>query len=184
LSWLEFTASVIGSLAWPAAIVICVLLFRKRLISLLPLLKVRHQDWEARFDKAETEALQIPPPAVEAPPTPEERRRFEEIARLSPRAAILELRAALDTAIRGLAEQAGLSAAQRGSLTGLIRQLRVEDRIDPATSALLDDLRAIGNRAAHPVEGQEDFSLDEAYRYRDLTERALASIEQSRARLN
>jgi len=99
MDWLQFFSSVIqslASLAWPLAIVVCVLLFREKLLDLLPGLRLKHKDLEISFrlDKAEQEARQLPAPENQVPnPTPEETQRFEQIAQVSPRAAILELRA-------------------------------------------------------------------------------------------
>src|SRR5437879_4886551 len=57
----QFVASLvqsIASLGWPIAIVLAVWLFRDQLIKLLPLLRVKHKDWEASFrlEEAEREA--------------------------------------------------------------------------------------------------------------------------------
>jgi hypothetical protein len=66
----------------------------------------------------------------------------------------------------------------RGSPSALIRELRTKEGIDPTTSALLDDLRGIGNAAAHPSTDQ-NITVDDARRYRDLTNQALASVKRS-----
>src|SRR5438270_2509576 len=92
----------IASLAWPAAFVAAVWLFREKLIELLPNLRVKHKDWEVSFrlNEAEKEARSLPPVAPEALPTPEETSRFDQIAKVSPRAAILEYRAQLEQVVR------------------------------------------------------------------------------------
>ena len=103
----QFSASLfqsLTSLAWPAALIVCVWLFRAQLAGLLPNLKVKHKDWEISFrlNEAEKAAANLPaasdsqePP----PPTPEEKSRFYQIAKISPRAAILEMRATLDDGV-------------------------------------------------------------------------------------
>lgn len=147
------------SLAWPLAFVIAVALFRGRLAQLLPFLRLKHKDTEVSFrlDQAEQEIKQISTPAPAAPklapPTPEEKTRFEQIVDLSPRAAILEKRTDLEETIKQLAEphfiqMAGGSGKSR-TLLEAIRVLREQRIIDDRTSALLDDLRVIGNQAAH-----------------------------------
>ena len=117
-------------------------LFRKKLLTLLPLLKLSKGDFEAyfeeRLEKAEDEARQLAPGPKEVPPTPEETQRFEEIARLSPRAAILELRAKLDSSLQRACGANRHSTWERGSPTVLIRELRSKETIDP------DDLGAPG----------------------------------------
>jgi hypothetical protein len=173
----QFIASIFGScvsLAWPAALVVCVWLFRAQLATLLPNLKVKHKDWEISFrlHEAEKAAAKLPAAtsAAEAPPpTPEEKSRFEQIAKLSPRAAILEMRATLEEAVRSFANAVGmLNKNPYISYAALIRSLRSRDLIDANTSALLDDLRAIGNAAAHI---QSDPTEQDALRFGELAER-------------
>src|SRR5690348_5490431 len=115
MSWLQFIASIVQSivsLAWPAAFVIAMWLFREKPVSLLPLLRVKHKDWEASFrlDEAEKEAAALPPAPLKSLPTPEEKSRFDRLAELSPRAAMLEVRAEIEAALRALALQAGIPA--------------------------------------------------------------------------
>lgn len=174
----QFTAAVfqsIVSLAWPVAFVAAVALFRGKLNELLPHLRLKHNDTEVSFrlDQAEKESAQIPkaPPSPDLEPTPEEKRRYERVAEHSPRAAILEKRAELEQALRSVAEPyaTGTSPSKFISLTSAIRLLRNHKIIDGNTSALLDDLRAIGNRAAHSEDGNE-FTKEEALRFGKLTD--------------
>jgi Domain of unknown function (DUF4145) len=161
----QFIASIfqsLVSLAWPVAFVIAVALFRGRLTQLLPLLRLKHKDTEVSFrlDQAEQEIRQIPSPAPTAPKlapaTPEEKTRFEQIVEISPRAAILEKRTDLEEAINQLAEphfvQMGTGSGKSRTLLEATRVLREQGIIDDKTSALLDDLRVIGNQAAHEPE--------------------------------
>lgn len=88
-------------------------MFRQKLTDLLPHMRLKHKDTEISFrlDKAEEEAASLPAPPMEtadAAPTPEEQDRFEQLANVSPRAAILELRVALEEALmRKVVEVAG-----------------------------------------------------------------------------
>ena len=184
MTWLQFIASLfhdVVSLAWPAALVMSVWLFRERLGELLPRLRLKHKDWEISFrlQEAEKVAEQLPPPPPEqAPPTPEETKGFAAIAKVSPRAAILEVRANLDGVVRSLAE------AMRGTITGpggretplymLIRDLRQKEVIDEKTSEILDHLRVIGNSVAH---GRGLPTEDDAIQFGQLAERVIAQLE-------
>jgi Domain of unknown function (DUF4145) len=180
----QFAASLFSSLtslAWPAALVACVWLFREKLNTLLPLLRMKYKDFDVSFrlDQAEKEAAQIPPPppSPDLEPTPEEKSRYEKVAEHSPRAAILEKRAELEQALRSIAEPYLTAASTKSwknmSLTSAIRVLRQHNIIDEKTSALFDDLRTIGNRAAHSEDGNE-FTTEEALRFRKLTDDAIA----------
>jgi Domain of unknown function (DUF4145) len=176
----QFTAAMfqsLVSLAWPASVVAAVWLFREKLTELLPRLRLKHKETEVSFrlEQAEKESAQIakPPPSPELLPTPEEKSRFEKVAEHSPRAAILEKRADLEQALRIVAEPYLTETSPRSlksmSLTTAIRVLRNHNIIDENTSALLDDLRSIGNRAAHSSDGNE-FTTAEAMRFGKLTD--------------
>src|SRR5690606_3918441 len=98
MNWLDFFADVlrsIVSLAWPAAIVMSVWIFRNEIRPLLPRMRVKHKDTEFSFRLEEAEKVvdSLPPqPADVAPATPEEISSFERLARISPRSAMLEMR--------------------------------------------------------------------------------------------
>ncbi|HUC49151.1 MAG TPA: DUF4145 domain-containing protein [Xanthobacteraceae bacterium] len=174
----QFVASIIGSvvsLAWPLALIVCVWLFRAQLAALLPNLRVKHKEWEISFrlHEAEKAAAKLPPTTgvSEAPPTPEEKSRLQQIVKLSPRAAILEVRASLEEAVRSFADAIGMKNKDPyTNYASLIRNLRVSDLIDANTSALLDDLRAVGNSAAH---NQSDPTERDALKFAELAERLI-----------
>jgi hypothetical protein len=163
------------SLAWPAALVAIVWLFRRRLEDLLPMLRAKYKDVEISFrlEQAEKEAAALPaPPASDNPdtePTPEEKTRFEQIADISPQAAIMELRRELEEFLTGVAKEYNLPLPTPRSLGSITRMLRRREIIDQHASALLDDLRAVGNAAAHGGN-QTEFSKDDALRYRNLAD--------------
>jgi hypothetical protein len=183
----QFLASILQSLvslAWPVAFVVAVWLFREKLTSLLPFLRMKYKDLDISFmlDRAEKEAAQIPkaPPSPDLEPTPEEKSRFEKVAEQSPRAAILEKRAELEQVIRRAAEPYASQVSAKNwkmlSLTTAIRILRNHHVIDDKRSALLDDLRVIGNRAAHSTDGDE-FTKEEAVRFGKLADDSIQWIQ-------
>lgn len=173
----QFTADLfksLVSLAWPAAFVVAVWLFREKLTELMPLLRLKYKDLDVSFrlDQAEKDASQLPAPA-EPPvlPTPEESSRFDKLAQISPRAAILEMRTDLEEAITMAYRLADPVNSYNGAtLQIMIRALRQNKNIDEKTAAVLDDLRAIGNRAAH-ASPSETFTVEDAQRFRKLVER-------------
>jgi hypothetical protein len=167
----------VASLGWPFAFVVAVWMFRGRLTELLPFLRLKHKDTEVSFrlQQAERAVTALPPPTdVQElpPPTPEERSRFELTAEHSPRAAILEKRVELEAALNELLAAHNIPAKM--SLGPAIRLLRDRGLIDSATSVVLDDLRVIGNKAAHTVN--EQFSKDEALRFGKLADQTIQSI--------
>jgi hypothetical protein len=178
-------AQSIASLAWPAALVAIVWLFRRRLEDLLPKLQAKYKDFEISFRlaQAEKEAAALPPPLAPADPdlepTPEERGRFEQIADISPRAAIMEMRRELEEALRGVAKEYDLAPRVPMSLASITRMLRSRELIDRHTSALLDDLRAVGNAAAHG-SNETEFSKEDALRYGKLADEIISRLASKR----
>jgi Domain of unknown function (DUF4145) len=172
-------ASLVQSVAWPSAIVFGVWMFRRRLTELLPMLRVRHKDWEASFrlDKAEQEAARLPAPisAPETRPTAEEKSGFEQIADISPQAAILERRREIEEAVYNFARNHEVEIT-KGSLLAAIRILRSKELIDADTSALLDDLRTVGNAALHS-DDNTTFTKDDALRFGALADRVVGRLE-------
>lgn len=182
----QFAATIVesifkflGNLAWPAAFVIAVWLFREKLNALLPLLRMKYKDLDVSFrlEQAEKEAAALPPTpaAPQLEPTAEQKDKFEQLAELSPRAAMLEVRTDIEEAVRSLAKSVGLLTPRVQSTLGLTRLLRSREKIDGQTSALLDDLRVIGNNAAHNTDAV--FSKEEAIRYRSLANQAIAHLQ-------
>jgi Domain of unknown function (DUF4145) len=174
--------SMIAAFALPAALVVSIWLFKEKLASLLLMLRVRHKDWEAafRWDKAEAEAKKLPAdpfdPDTHDPdtqPTPEEKSRFDQIARISPREAILEVGAQLEEAVRSYASAKGFAHYSRRYAL-LIRLLRSQKLIDTNTSALLDDLQNIGNAAAHNLSDPTEI---EAIRYKRLADQLIRHFD-------
>ncbi len=182
------TASIIqsiASLAWPAAIFGSVWLFRDKIIELLPQLRIKYKEWEATFQRledAEEEAKKLPSVAATDTtiPTPAEKAKFEKVASISPAAAILEARRDLEEAVRSLASANGMTSSKSQPLGSITRTLWARNLIDPTTSALLDDLRVIGNNAAHGESTA--FSYEDALKYRALTDRAISALAARSAR--
>jgi uncharacterized protein DUF4145 len=167
------------SLGWPIAFVAVAWIFKKELKALLPRLRLKYKDMDVSFrlDEAEKEAQNLPASTQASespPPTPEERNKFEKLAELSPRSAILELYSELEDAIQTFAIAIGL--VQEGAhrphwavRRSVIRKLRQHELIDSTTAALLDDLRAIRNNAAHNPDVM--LTTEDALRFRELTEK-------------
>jgi hypothetical protein len=171
----------VASLAWPGVVAFAIWLFRREIVSMLPRMRVKYKDAEIdfRLAQAEHDAKAVPPiPAEQASePTPEETDRFKQLAHISPRAAIVEMRRELEQAMADFAARHGISDGSSPSaltILNMTRLFRAKDLISPEVSALLDDLRVIGNRAAH--SRSEDFTFDDAERYRKLWELVIAQF--------
>jgi hypothetical protein len=165
----------LASLGWPIAFVVAVWLFRERISALLPLLRLKHKDWEMSFrlDEAEKEAAALPDAPRSATPTPEEKSRFEKLAEISPRAAVLEIRVEIEDAVRSLAYRVDMPA-EKMPIVIITRALRARGTIDAHLSGLIDDLTKIGNSAAHDADVEVSGRV--AKRYRKLADLLLSQI--------
>lgn len=175
----QFTAAIVHSivsLAWPLALVAAAWMFRDKITDLLPLLRFKYKDIDVSFrlDDAEKKAESLPAPAEPSEPTPEEADKFNKLLRISPRAAIMERRAELEDALVTYAVSRGLGIFRAG-LLNLTRDLRRDQLIDEATSAVLDDLRVVGNRAAHDIT--REISESDAKRFRDLSDKVIQHLQ-------
>jgi len=183
MTWLQFWASLVQSLAWPTAVVLCVWIFKERLQSLLPLLRLRYKELDVSFrlEKAEQDAAALPPPPQEPPgralppPTVEEQQRHNELAELHPVGAIAETSLEVEGAMRHLAEAAKLDLPPHSSMLNYVRLLRHRKIIDSKTAALADDLRVIRNNAMHQVGSP--ITTDDAKRYRALAEEVIKRLQ-------
>jgi hypothetical protein len=167
----------IASLAWPAALVAIVWLFRGRLEDLLPKLQARYKDLEISFrlEQAEKEAAALPPPPAPANPdlerTPEETSRFEQIADISPRAAIMELRWELEEHLKSVAIEHNLTSPTY-SLPMSLASITSHVCCATGTSSTL---RVVGNTAAHGSDGTQ-FSKEDVLRYRNLADEVIRRL--------
>lgn len=172
----QFIASIVQSLVslgWPLAFGFAVWLFRRELAAMIPRMRVKYKDFDVSFrlEEAEKTAKALPPPTPDAiaPPTPEEKDRFDRIAEASPRAAILELRNELETIVLNFARTQGVKLSPLHTNTTFVaRVLRQDGKLDSQTSLLFDDLRVIGNAAAHDTE--REFTAEDARRFKSLFE--------------
>lgn len=166
MSWLEFTAAIIGSLAWPIVALVAIILLRKPLVGLIPLLRrAKYKDLELEFGeevrelRQEAEATLRPLTTAPGPVGPEEDSLLQ-LASVSPRSAVVEAWRLVESSARRAIESRGVSAEGGRSLTGpqLTRTLGLAEVLDNPTRGLMDRLRMLRNQAVHA----DDFFVDEA----------------------
>jgi len=155
---LTFIVELSKAIAWPVSVVLLVLIMRRPLVGLIPLLRrVKYKDFEVDFDRRleevkEEAALQLPsPPAQQAPPS-EPETRMVKLAEVSPRAAVLESWRALENllqeAAKGYLIAQGRQPANLSAIEA-IQLLQQSERLSPETLRLLRRLRSLRNDAAH-----------------------------------
>ena len=188
---LSFIANVISSLAWPGMVILCVILLRKPIAELIPLMRsFKFKDFEIdfgrRLEKLEAEADEaelpsIPPPTTEAPEEPRRETDYwetiEGLSEVSPRAAISEAWRRVEWAIDDHFRRLGLERPR--SYQGMLRALRAQERPIPPAMTLFQELRVLRNSAVHA----RDFDIDpqRAIEFAQLADRIVASLESEQA---
>lgn len=183
----SFIASVISSLAWPGTVILCVILLRKPIAELIPLMRnLRFKDLEIDFGRRleelgaeadEAELPSIPPPTTEPPAEvgagEDYWETIERLSEVSPRAAIAEawrrVEWALDEYFRRLGQE------RPPSYQGMLRAFRTQGRPIPPAMILFQELRVLRNRAVHARDF--DLGAQRAIEFAQLAERIVASLE-------
>jgi hypothetical protein len=157
---MEFVASIIASIAWPTAVLVAVLVFRKQLMNLIPALRrLRYKDLELEFSDSVRELSEkasrehLPLPTAEEEPLVE---RLAVIADISPRAAILEAWLTVETAALETAERFRLLpyGEVRRKPHRLGDYLQKAEILNADIREVFDRLRQLRNTAVHAPEAQ------------------------------
>ena len=161
MDWLTFIATVIGSLVWPSAVVLLVVVLREPIKALLPLLqRIKYKELEMEFGRRVEEvreevARELPGETVLALPG-DEPSALARIAEISPRSAVLEAWRGVELAALDAARAIGGESFRNKTLTfQAIRLLEQNESLDRSVTSLLRDLRGLRNEAAHAP----DFAL-------------------------
>lgn len=187
MNWLAFWASVIGSLAWPATIIIALLIFRKQVLAAAPWLReLEVGNVKVKFAeelaKAATAAEEIEAAPASAPPTPVTDRDLL-LAEHAPLGLVLQGWMSVEHALTDAANRIGLS---KGSVAPkllpsgrLIRELEQHRVITPATAETIDYLRHLRNQAAH----HKGFAIDtgQALEYARLARKVIDALNDGPA---
>jgi hypothetical protein len=175
VDWLGFFASAIRSLAWPAAIVLVVVILRAPFRDLVPNLKeLRFPGGEAKFFKrqlaiVEEEAREAGVEQVERAaddaitdlPVSVNAAQLDQLTEVSPPAAVVSAWILVERAAEDAARRLGLPEGRRNPMQ-LFREL---DAIGatPRLEPIAGELRSLRNRAAHPSDEVIDANTARSY---------------------
>lgn len=189
MDWLQFFSSVIGSLAWPSAVVLLAILIRAPLAKVIPRLRTikygdLHLDIGEQIDavKEEVEAIdESPSQDVDEVPV-----SFRALAKTDARAAVLSAWIPLETELIEIAsklnEEVWRGSGARNSVMFINRALLGEGLIDKATFGALEQLRRIRNSAVHATG--EGVTFDDAMNMAEVCQRMIGLLKQIKDSLN
>lgn len=181
MNWLAFWASVIGSLAWPATIVVVVLIFRKQLLAAAPWLRELEvgnvkMKFAEELAKAANAAEAMQPPNAPAPHPVADRDLM--LAEHAPIGLVLQSWMTIDQALADAANRHGLSTSsslRTAPAHRVIADLEERRLITPATTQTLRYLRDLRNQVAHR-RGVID--TDQALEYARLAKKVVDALNE------
>lgn len=187
MDWLTFFAKLIESLVWPVVLVTTVVLLRKPLAELIPLLReLTYKDLHLKFgrklEELEARANQAAIPQLqqlELAQSPEPRRvpsireAVAPLAEASPRAAVSEAWRHVEHALDDYFDHLGKPRPR--SYHGMRRVLHEEGHRVEGALTLYHDMRGLRNQAVHAREFELDPS--QALEFAALADRIVASLK-------
>jgi hypothetical protein len=158
VNWLGFVASLVQSLAWPAALVAIVIFLRKPIRAVLSqalLRRVKAGPVEVEFDQLQAEVreeLARSPELSEVPvPTSAQslREELSRLAEISPASAVMEAFRQIEYRLIEMLDSSGTPPDRTMGSRGLARLARERGLISDETLAAIDGLAVLRNLTAH-----------------------------------
>lgn len=183
MGWLEFISKVIGAIAWPAVLIVLLIVLRRELRALVGAVeRIKYKDFEAEFSKKaaelESKALALLQPTAKRPslPAPTPDQSLDALVRTSPRLAVADAFTFVERAIRDAGARHGLDAeATRGNRETL-RELRRRNLIPDEVRSVFSELRVVRDGLTH-TRGAE-ISEEAARRFVNAAKALAQSIGQ------
>ena len=185
MSWLEWSSSVIGSLAWPVAAFCIALIFRSQIAALLD--KIKRLSWgdasvdfSEKLDELESISREVraesaPAPIPEAlPPPPDD--RFKQLLDLAPSAAVLDAWRPVESKLRSISADVDPGTRSYAPRQMMLMLLKL-GVISPSVHEMLRDLSGLRNAAVH----QGDVTVTDALRFKNFSVEVLRELDAASA---
>lgn len=179
MDWLQFFASIVGSVAWPAAVVALAFLVRNPLAKLIPRLRSvkygeLHLDIADELERVKGQVgtnSETPGALAEEPPI-----SFRSLAQADPRAAILSAWLPVEIELNEITAKAGIQLRAGISSLRQLQPLQQQGILDQLTIQTLINLRRIRNKAVHVTE--ESVSFDDAMNMAEMCQWVSAQLKR------
>lgn len=174
MTWLDFIASTVETIAWPVVVVVLVVLLRKPLAKLLPLLaRVTVKGVTVEFAETVRQVRDEANERTRSQPEPAPSTAVQRASQVSPRAAVVEAYRELESGAISKLLSLGGPKCETLSSKG-IRTLEDSSGLDRGTVSLLRDLRGLRNEVAHAPKFA--LSATSASEYADAAARVAAHL--------
>jgi hypothetical protein len=183
VNWLAFVASLVRSLAWPAGIIVVVIVLRQPIGAAFSrgVRRLRAGPVEVEFDQelAEVrEELSRSPELTATEPQVLSASLAEELARLtevSPRSAVLEAFARIEARLAALLDSADGEPHRTAGGRALARRARDQGLISDETLTAVEGLSVLRNLAAHSPT--DEIGAERARDYLALADAVLFALK-------
>jgi hypothetical protein len=185
VSVLQFIASLVRSLSWPAAVVGLAVVFRRPVAAALsrPLKRAKggptgfELEWQftGAVTREEVERLGVEAPR-ESVAIDERQREREQLARVNPDAVVLRGYQDVERELRSLTVKVDPEAAHRFGAHGVAAIARKHGLISDATVKAVEGISVMRNLAAHG--GEDQLTPERAMEYAALADAVLFAIRQ------
>jgi len=182
MSYLDFIAALVQALAWPIAVLLIVLIFRKKITELLSERMTRFKagplevEWARQISETQAELEE----AGAATPLPSDLMdpSMRDLAERSPSGAIVEAFGQIELALRGIA-RSWLPEEDADRLGGLrlARLLEQHGALTEETVRAVEGLTVLRNLSAHGRAN--DLTVERAVEYLALAQAVLFAIDQN-----
>ena len=175
----EFIIELLDKIAWPSLLLVLVLIFKSSLRELLKRLesigtKYGTLNFHESLDEAKEDANKAKLPEISEGFVRDEMKYYEELARVSPRAVVLEAWLQLETAVEGIIRRP--PEGKPRSFGPEARVLLELAELVKEEISIFYDLRSIRNKVVHQESAR--VSKEQAIEYAQLALRLASKIRE------
>jgi hypothetical protein len=187
MDWKQFIAQVVSSTAWPALVIIILLLFKRELAKIVQrLAHLKFKDLELEFDKVKQQAEELHKDMPEELPAPKsliftslEDQVLDAVER-APSAAILLAWSGLETAMASAMARLAISPEPPSYRSPMhnIEMLSKYGGLPKSQANLLQEMRTLRNKVAHEKDAMLSITQDQALNYANVAIDMIQHLEQ------
>ncbi len=187
MEWKQFIASLVSSLAWPAAVFLILFVFRSELTKIVGrLAHFKYKDLELEFEKVRQQAEELreelPPeePASENPVVASLEDQILDAVERAPSAAILLAWSALESTIASAVTRLAVSPEPPSYRSPVhnIQMLTKHAGLPSRYAQLLDEMRMLRNKVAHDPHSMSSITQEQAHNYANVGRDMIQYLEQ------
>lgn len=165
MDWLQFTAAVVSSLAWPATLLVLVLLLRRPIVELIPALrKLKLKEFEIEFREkisdskpSTSKGVQFANEQIENEKIPflKPISYYYDLAQVSPRAALMEVWMEVETAASDVYYRHFKGTQVHATPSQIFNFFLSKNWISNMDFIRAKNLQELRNKAAHQIDISE-----------------------------